>query len=191
MRFLPVPEASSKGAENLFFYPVPLASAMLEEAGGNLAAPPSPSKTRRPPASILHMPTSSVKGRSYSSLVASEPSAAPRASNADGGLTSPSVTVPPTNTTAADTFVIKRNGNGSKVVDETKPLHKNNPAPCNRFYLTPAGCAVPCNFCHEYQLTLAQMTTVSIFTVALESLLRLMTFCSLPWTQRSRRAPTC
>lgn len=92
--------------------------------------------------------------------MASEPSAAARTSNiVDDGLTSPGVNVP--GTAATDTFVIKRNGNGSKVVDETKPLHKNQPAPCNRFYLTQAGCTGPCNFCHDYQLTLAQLTTVS------------------------------
>lgn len=131
---------------------------------------------KRAPAAIVHVPTASTKGRSYSSLVstsaADKTPATPlspehTAPNGDysrtqvvGGSASNSRKGSTEASPSEAGFVPKRNGSGSKMVDASKPLHKNTPAPCNRFYLTDAGCVGTCNFSHEYKLTTIQLATV-------------------------------
>lgn len=158
---------------------------------GPIAKPRSNSNnlSKRAPAAIVHVPTASTKGRSYSSTVsadksssyafeaittsmtpanASESSPSSRGSlltsskqSSDSSAAASSSEAGSSNNNGSSHFVPRRNGSGAKAVDASKPLHKNTPAPCNRFYLTDAGCLGTCNFSHEYKLTPLQLSTVS------------------------------
>jgi hypothetical protein len=50
---------------------------------------------------------------------------------------------------------------GPRVIDPTKPLHRQTPPPCNEFYLMTCTKGSSCKYCHDYNLTPEELETLA------------------------------
>ncbi|KDQ64716.1 hypothetical protein JAAARDRAFT_64556 [Jaapia argillacea MUCL 33604] len=71
----------------------------------------------------------------------------------NGGLMSPKSTASSSTATGS--------GSGSKVIDPSKPLHKQSPPPCNEHYLMSCQKGAACKYSHDYILSEEQLATLA------------------------------